>query len=41
MGVNLAALSRYCFRASEKKLINLLPAVLGFLGCLRSAVIGE
>jgi putrescine importer len=34
MGVNLAALVRYYFRAEEKKVINLLPPLCGFLICL-------
>ncbi len=34
MGVNLAALLRYYVREPEKKLINLLPPVLGFSVCL-------
>ena len=34
MGVNIAALVRYYVRASEKKLINLLPPLCGFLVCL-------
>jgi putrescine importer len=34
MGVNLAALLRYYFRAAEKKLLNLLLPTCGFLVCL-------
>jgi amino acid transporter len=34
MGVNAAAFVRYYVRAPEKKLVNLLPPVLGFLVCL-------
>jgi putrescine importer len=34
MGVNVAAFMRYYVRASEKKLINLLPPVIGFVVCL-------
>jgi putrescine importer len=34
MGVNAAAFLRYFVRASEKKLWNLLPPVLGFFICL-------
>jgi putrescine importer len=34
MGVNLAALMRYYFRGSEKKITDLLPPVFGFLVCL-------
>jgi putrescine importer len=34
MGVNVAALIRYYVRAEEKKLINLIPPLLGFLICL-------
>jgi putrescine importer len=34
MGVNAASFVRYYVRASEKKLTNLLPPVLGFLVCL-------
>ena len=34
MGVNAAAVVRYYIRAPEKKLINLIPPVLGFLICL-------
>jgi amino acid transporter len=34
MGVNLAALVRYYVRAEEKKLVNLLPPLMGFLVCL-------
>jgi len=34
MGVNVAALIRYYVRAGEKKLINLIPPLLGFLICL-------
>jgi putrescine importer len=34
MGVNAAAFLRYFARASEKKLRNLIPPVLGFLICL-------
>ena len=34
MGVNVAALIRYYLRAEEKKLINLIPPLLGFLICL-------
>jgi amino acid transporter len=34
MGVNAAALMRYYVRAEEKKLINLVPPILGFVICL-------
>jgi amino acid transporter len=34
MGVNLAALMRYYVREREKKLVNLIPPVIGFLVCL-------
>jgi amino acid transporter len=34
MGVNAAAFVRYYIRAEEKKLINLIPPILGFLICL-------
>jgi amino acid transporter len=34
MGVNAAAFVRYYVRATQKKLTNLLPPVLGFLVCL-------
>ena len=34
MGVNVAALLRYYVRATEKRLINLLPPAFGFLICL-------
>jgi putrescine importer len=34
MGVNAAAFVRYYVRAKEKKLINLIPPILGFLVCL-------
>jgi amino acid transporter len=34
MGVNLAALMRYYVREREKKLMNLIPPVIGFLVCL-------
>jgi putrescine importer len=34
MGVNAAALVRYYIRAQEKKLINLIPPILGFVICL-------
>jgi hypothetical protein len=34
MGVNAAAFVRYYLREPEKKLINFLPPVLGFLICL-------
>ncbi len=34
MGVNAAALVRYYIRAEEKKLVNLIPPVLGFVICL-------
>jgi putrescine importer len=34
MGVNAASFVRYYLRASEKKLGNLLPPILGFLICL-------
>ena len=33
MGVNAAALIRYYVRANEKRLINLLPPLLGFMIC--------
>jgi hypothetical protein len=34
MGVNAAAFVRYYIRAEEKKLMNLIPPILGFLICL-------
>jgi len=34
MGVNSAAFVRYYLRAEEKKLVNLIPPILGFLICL-------
>jgi len=34
MGVNAAAFMRYYVHADEKKLINLIPPILGFLVCL-------
>ncbi len=34
MGVNAAAFVRYYLRAEEKKLINLIPPILGFLICM-------
>ena len=34
MGVNVAAFTRYFLRQQEKKLVNLLPPVLGFLICV-------
>jgi putrescine importer len=34
MGVNVAAFMRYYVRATDKKLINLLPPVIGFVVCL-------
>jgi len=34
MGVNAAAFVRYYLREQEKKLVNLVPPVLGFLICL-------
>ena len=34
MGVNLAALMRYYVRQHEKKLVNLIPPVIGFVVCL-------
>jgi putrescine importer len=34
MGVNAAAFVRYYIRAEEKRLINLIPPLLGFLICL-------
>jgi hypothetical protein len=34
MGVNAAALMRYYVREPEKKLINLIPPLLGFAICL-------
>jgi putrescine importer len=34
MGVNVAAFLRYYVRAEDRKLVNLLPPVLGFLICL-------
>ena len=34
MGVNAAAFVRYYIRAEEKKLINLIPPILGFVICL-------
>jgi amino acid transporter len=34
MGVNLSALVHYWWRAPQKKLVNLLPPLLGFLICL-------
>jgi amino acid transporter len=34
MGVNAASFVRYYLRASEKKLVNLIPPVLGFVVCL-------
>jgi len=34
MGVNAAAFTRYYLREPEKKLVNFLPPVLGFLICL-------
>ena len=34
MGVNLAALVRYYIREREKKMVNLIPPVIGFLVCL-------
>jgi len=34
MGVNAASFVRYYVRASEKKLVNLIPPILGFLVCL-------
>ncbi len=34
MGVNLSALVRYFWRAPQKRLVNLLPPLLGFLICL-------
>ena len=34
MGVNAAAFVHYYVRAEEKKLINLIPPILGFLVCL-------
>ena len=33
MGVNLAALTRYFWRAERKRLVNLVPPFLGFLIC--------
>ena len=33
MGVNAAAFTRYYVRASDKKMVNLLPPVIGFLIC--------
>ena len=34
MGVNVAAFMRYYVRATDKKLVNLLPPVIGFVVCL-------
>lgn len=34
MGVNLAAFTRYFLRADQKKLINAVPPLLGFIICL-------
>ena len=34
MGVNAASFMRYYVRAAEKKLVNLIPPVLGFVVCL-------
>jgi len=34
MGVNAASFMRYFVRANEKRLVNLIPPVLGFLICL-------
>jgi hypothetical protein len=34
MGVNAASFMRYYVHATEKKLINLIPPILGFLVCL-------
>jgi putrescine importer len=34
MGVNAAAFVRYYIRAEQKKMINLIPPILGFLICL-------
>src|SRR4051794_336156 len=34
MGVNVAAFMRYYVRARDKKLVNLLPPVIGFVVCL-------
>jgi amino acid transporter len=34
MGVNAAAFVRYYIRAEQKKLINLIPPILGFVICL-------
>jgi putrescine importer len=34
MGVNAAAFVRYYLRAEEKKLVNLIPPILGFVICL-------
>jgi putrescine importer len=34
MGVNVAAFMRYYVRATEKKLVNLLPPIIGFVVCL-------
>ncbi len=34
MGVNAASFMRYYVRAPEKKLVNLIPPILGFLVCL-------
>jgi len=34
MGVNLSALTRYWIRATDRRLTNLVPPILGFLICL-------
>jgi putrescine importer len=34
MGVNAAAFLRYYWRAQEKKMVNLIPPVIGFIICL-------